>query len=173
MLLAFLHRLAFVSHELKSPIRIAYRPPDALSLPLSDRCDGGNRGVLHVAEVNLGGDLPIGVLLRAVARNVTSLTTLVARLASGVQGATVRSSAVTGNVTKLATGVTFHGLSLAISGKMVGATTLVACSRARASSEASATEAASESTTTHGTTTTHSASRVGASPLKFVRIEKN
>jgi hypothetical protein len=97
---------------------------------------------------------------------VTSLTALIASLASSVQGAAVGGSAIPGDVTELATSIALHGLSLAITGKVVGATTLVASSRARAVGKASTAIAADEAATTHGGATAHSSiAGVGASTL--------
>jgi len=56
---------------------------------------------------------------------MASLTTSVARLASRVQWATVGSSAVAGNVTKLSAGIALHGLSLAIAGEVVRAAAFI------------------------------------------------
>lgn len=101
---------------------------------LGDRSDRSH-GSCDVVDVNLGVDLATGSLLWAVTGDVTSLTTLVASLSSGVQGATVGGGAVAGNVTELATRVALHGLSLAIAGKVVRTTALVASSRARTAGE--------------------------------------
>jgi len=68
--------------------------------------------------------------LRALAGDVTSLTAAVAGLTSGVEGTAIRRGAVAGDVTQLAAGVALHGLSLAVSGKVVWSTTLVAGSSA-------------------------------------------
>lgn len=101
---------------------------------------------------------------------MTSLTAAVASLASGVEGAAVRSGAVARDVAELAAGVALHGLSLAITGEVVGATALVAGSRARAASEAAAaTEGTGETATAHGGTAAHGrADRVRASALVIV-----
>jgi hypothetical protein len=145
------------------------KPRRARTPYLSDRSDGGDGGGRDAAQVNLGGDLAICVLLRAVAGDVTSLAALVAGLAGSVKRAAVGGGAVTGDVTQLATSVAFHGLSLAVTGEMVGATALVASGRTRATSEAAATtEAAGVSTTSHrGTTAKCSrADGVGACALR-------
>lgn len=131
----------------------------------SNRSHGslGSRDAVHI---DLGSNLATGVLLRAVARNVAGFTALVASLASSVQRTTVGSSAVARNVTKLSTGVAFHSLSLAIPGKVVGTTTLVAGSRTRATSKSTtASEATGKSTTSHRSTTAHGANRVRACTL--------
>jgi hypothetical protein len=62
-------------------------------------------------------------------------------------------------LTQLAAGVALHGLGLAVAGKVVGSTTLVASSRASTASEA-ATE--SPSVTTTGSTSSATHSRVRA-----------
>jgi hypothetical protein len=63
--------------------------------------------------------------------------------------------------TQLAAGIALHGLSLAVTGKVVGTTALVAGGRARTASEASPSEA-SETTTGRGNSTSHTSTRVGA-----------
>ncbi len=62
-------------------------------------------------------------------------------------------------LTQLAAGIALHGLGLAVAGKVVGTTTLVAGGRASAASE-TATEASSVAATGSTSSTTHS--RVGA-----------
>jgi hypothetical protein len=57
---------------------------------------------------------------------VASLGTLVADLSGGAEGTAVGSGAVTGDVTELSAGVALHSLGLAVTGEVVGATTLVA-----------------------------------------------
>lgn len=82
---------------------------------------GGNGGSLN------GSNRSNGTLVgRAVAGDVASLGTLVADLTGGAEGTTVRSSAVTRDVAELAAGVALHGLSLAVTGEVVGTTALVA-----------------------------------------------
>ena len=83
-----------------------------------------------------------------LATSVAGLSTLV------VDWAAVGSSAVTGDVTELATGVAFHGLSLAITGEVVGAAALVASCGTALASEAS-TET-SKATTGSTSSTAHS-----------------
>lgn len=85
--------------------------------------------------------LTIHLGLRALARNVTGLAAAIASLPGGVQWATVGSRAVTRDVTKFSAGVALDGLGLAVTGKVVGATALVA------SGGASASGATSKSTT--------------------------
>ena len=57
---------------------------------------------------------------------MTGLGTLVADLAGGAQRPTVGSGTIARDVAQLAAGVALHGLSLAITGEVVGATALVA-----------------------------------------------
>jgi hypothetical protein len=99
---------------------------------------------------------------------VSSLATLVTSLASSVEGAAVGSGAVPRDVAKLSAGIALHGLGLAISGEMVGATALVAGGRSRTTGESTAAaESTSESATTDGgstgTTTTTTAAHTGTS----------
>ena len=109
-----------------------------------------------VVDVDLSVDLTVGVLLRAVARDVAGFTTLIACLAGRVEGATVRSSAVAGDVAKLSASIALHGLSLAVAGKVVGTTALVARGRAGAAGKASTTtETAAVAATRDGATATH------------------
>jgi hypothetical protein len=96
---------------------------------------------------------------------MSSLATAVAGLASSVERAAVRCSAVARNVTQFATGVALHGLSLAISGEMVWSATLVAGSRTRATSKGAPSTESTECATGRATSTTSHASsstRVGA-----------
>lgn len=99
---------------------------------------------------------------------MAGLAALVAGLSGRVEGTAVGGGAVARDVTELAAGVALHGLSLAITGEVVGATALVAGSRARATSEAAAGEAASVAATAHGSTTTHGSGTdgVGAGTLR-------
>lgn len=105
---------------------------------------------------------------------MASLTTLVAGLASSVQRAAVRGSAVTGDVTKLATSVALHGLSLAVAGKVVRSAALVAGSGTGAAADEATTATISAETTTaggYGTATAHvGASRVGASASQMTNL---
>lgn len=132
---------------------------------------GGNRShrclsSRDASHIDFRSDLTASVLLRAVARNVTSLTALVASLASSVQRAAVRGGTVARNVTELAAGVALHSLSLAIPSKVVGTTALVAGSRTRTAREpAASSEAAGKSAASHGSTTTHRANRIRARAL--------
>lgn len=73
---------------------------------------------------------------RAVAGNVTGLGTLVADLPGGAERATVGGGAVAGDVAQLAAGVALHGLSLAVTGEVVGTATLVAGGSTRVAAKA-------------------------------------
>lgn len=123
---------------------------------LCDSSGGSNR--LGGSSGSSGGDrgtaVTVDLSLSAVAGDVAGLTAAVAGLAGGVQRAAVGSSAVAGDVAKLAAGVALHGLSLAITGEVVGATTLVASGRT-ASSEATA-EASVSATGRAASSTSHS-----------------
>jgi hypothetical protein len=134
---------------------------------LSHRGDGGNRRRRDAVDVHILLDLSAGILLRAIPRNMTGLAASVASLASSVQGTTVGSSAVAGNVAQLAAGIALHGLCLAITSKVVRATTLVASCRARTTGKATTTVATRETTSAHRSTTTHGTGTdgVGASTL--------
>ena len=86
---------------------------------------------------------------------MTGLAALVAGLASSVERATIGGSAVARDVAELAASVALHGLGLAVAGKVVGATALVASSRTRAAAEAATAAEATESTTRRRTATAH------------------
>lgn len=136
----------------------------------SDRSNGRSR---NAANINLLRNLANtgSVLLRAVTRDVSSLTALITSLASSVERTAVRSSAIPRDVTELAAGIALHGLSLAITSKVVGTTTLVASSRARTTSETTTAVTTGEATTTHGSTTAHSrTNRVGAGASKVTGL---
>lgn len=87
-------------HDTEEPFTSPFpqREPRRSQRPLCDGSDrGDNRsgnagGILHGDVVD---NLAIGGLLGAVARNMASLTALIAGLASSVQGAAVGGSAVT------------------------------------------------------------------------------
>jgi ABC-type glutathione transport system ATPase component len=103
---------------------------------------------------------------------VSGLTALVAGLSSGVKRAAVGSGAVSGDVAELAAGIALHSLSLAITGKVVGTTALVASGRARATSETTSAVTTGEATTAHGSTAAHGtrADGVGASASKVTGL---
>lgn len=69
---------------------------------------------------------------------MASLAATVAGLAGSVERTAVGGGAVARDVAKLAASVALHGLSLAIAGKVVRATALVASGRTRAASETTA-----------------------------------
>jgi hypothetical protein len=110
--------------------------------------------------------------LSAVAADVTSLTAPVAGLASSVERATVRSRAITRDVTKLAASVALHGLSLAVASKVVGATALVAAgSTATGETTAAASEATAEgSASTTANRGNGGSTGSGAAPLFCVSL---
>jgi hypothetical protein len=102
---------------------------------------------------------------------VTGLTTLVAGLASGVEGTAVRGGAVARNVTQLAAGIALHSLRLAVTGKVIGATALVAGSGTGTTAEATSAVAAGKTAAAHGGATAHSRTdRVGASTSKVAGL---
>lgn len=158
------------------------RSRDSVSLSGSlDRDDGGGGGSSHNGGGGNGGSLDnsnrsSGTLVgRAVAGDVASLGTLVADLTGGAEGTTVRSGAVTRDVAELAAGVALHGLSLAVTGEVVGTTALVAGCGAGVAAEstaestlettASTTGAAASGGTGRGSTSSGS-SGVGAVALE-------
>lgn len=95
---------------------------------------------------------------------MASFSALVAGLSGGVQRATVRGSAVAGDMAKLATSIALHSLSLAVPGKVVGTAALVTSRLARATSETT-TSITTKSATTDGSTAAHAnTSGIGASP---------
>lgn len=111
-------------------------------------------------------------LLGAVARDVASLTTLVAGLTSSVQRSAVGGRAVARDVSELAAGITLHSLSLAVTGKVVGATALVAGGSPRTGETATAAKATSVgSTANRRTSTAHvDAGGVGACASQMARL---
>ncbi|KAL4954916.1 hypothetical protein BDW69DRAFT_162183 [Aspergillus filifer] len=133
----------------------------------SNLCDSGggsrNRGSIGAVDSSSSSNARLsgGLVVGAIPGDVAGLGALVANLASRAQGTAVRSSAVARNVTlsitlvldsqkpqssstyELAAGVALHGLSLAVTGKVVGATALVASGSTRVAA-ISTTEAAVE-----------------------------
>ena len=102
-------------------------------------CDGRSGDVLgSCIQLGLLVELPVDILLRAVARDVAGLATLIAGLAGGVQGPAVGSGAVAGDVTQFTTSIAFHSLGLAVPSKMVRPAALVARSRAGPAGESAA-----------------------------------
>lgn len=137
---------------------------------LSDRRDRGHGGGRNAANVNFGGDLAVGVLLGAVARDVAGLAALVAGLAGRIQGSAVGRGAIARDVAELPAGITLHGLRLAVASKVIGSSALVAGGRARTTSEAtsSAKGAGVAAAAAHGGSTAHGrTNRVGASTLEI------
>lgn len=134
--------------------------------------NGGRDGVdVDLGGVNLGGDR--GLLLhRAVARNMASLPTAVAGLASSAQGTSVRCWAVLGDVSELAAGIALHGLGLAIPSKVVGTTALVARGRTRAAGVPTA-AVAKATPANRASATEPDSARVGAVALQRVRNVAN
>lgn len=128
----------------------------------------GNRGssgsISGRCRCRLAVDLILALV--AFARDVASFATAVASLAGGVERASVRSSALARDMTKLPTSIALHGLGLTVASKVVRTTALVASSRTRATSET----AAEATTRTRGTTTkTSSNTRSRASASKVTR----
>jgi len=143
--------------------------------PLCRLGNGGNRGNRRrsggdgrsVVHIDIVVDFTVGVLLGAVARDVTSLAALIAGLASSVKGTAVGGGAVSGDVAELAASVALHSLGLAITSEVVRTTALVAGGRSGSTGEATSAEA--EAATAHGGTTAHvDAGSVGAGALMHV-----
>lgn len=88
--------------------------------------------------ISIYGRCAFSLGLWAVAADMSGLTASIAGLTSLVQWSTVRSLAIAADVSKFATGVALHGLSLAIPSEMVWPTALVACRSAIVPNEASA-----------------------------------
>lgn len=87
---------------------------------------------------------------------MAGLTTLVAGLTRSVQRAAIGGGTISRDVAELAAGIAFHGLCLAIAGKVVRATALVAGSRSGATGESSTGRETSVATTGDGgSTSTH------------------
>ena len=93
-----------------------------------------------------------GGVLWALPGDVTGLSAAVAGLAGGVKRTTVRGGAVAGNVTELSASIALHGLSLAVTGKVVWTTAFVAGSGAVDRGETT-TETAKATTGWRSTTT--------------------
>lgn len=124
---------------------------------MKDLCNRSNWCNWSQTKVDgVSSDLTVSSLGWAVTRDVSSLTALVASFASSVERSTIRSSAVSGDMTELATGVAFHCLGLAISGKVIWPTALVAGCRARSTSKATTRSKSTTESTTRGTNTTAS-----------------
>jgi hypothetical protein len=113
----------------------------------------GNTGNTRDDRNTRDPNLSASCLLRAVTGDVARFTALVASLTGGVKRTAVGGGAVPRDVTELSTSIALHGLSLAVTGKVVGATALVASRRASATSETTAAETASKSSTAGRRTT--------------------
>ena len=100
----------------------------------------------------------------AIPGNVASLSTLVADFTGRAERASIGSSAVTGDMTELATGIALHSLSLAVTGKVVWTTALVAGGSTRVAAKAAA-EALETSTRTTSATTSAGGSGIRAVTL--------
>lgn len=100
---------------------------------------------------------------------MAGLRALVADLASRAQGATVGSSAVTGDVTKLAASIALHGVSLAVTSEVVGTTALVASSGTRVTTVSTA-ESTVKSPAGSTDTTTGTRGRSGAVASKMAGL---
>ncbi len=135
-----------------------------------DRRDTLDGDVRVRDNVGLRVDTAVGVLLWAVTDDVARDAAVVADLAGGVQGPTVGGGAVVGDVTKLAAGIALHGLRLAVTGVVVGATALEAGGMAGAASESTAAGATNETTSGDRGSTAHRrhGGGVGASALGTV-----
>jgi hypothetical protein len=86
----------------------------------------------------------------------TSLSAAVASLSGGAQRTSVRSSAVSADVAELSAGVALHGLSLAVTGVVVGSAALVAGGGSGTSESSTTSE--SESSAAHRRSSAESAS---------------
>ena len=120
----------------------------------SDRRSSWSSQVLSSVDIDILRDLAVGILLRTITRDVTGFTTLIASLASSVERTTVGSGTIPRDMTKLATSIAFHGLSLTIPGKVVRATALIASSRSRTTSKATTTAITTISSTAGDRSTT-------------------
>lgn len=115
------------------------------------RRDSRNSG-----DLDLGRDVTISVLLRAVARDVAGFTALIAGLTSSVERTTIWRSTVSRDVTEFSTCIALHRLSLAIARKVVWPAAFVAGSRSGATSECASAETTAVSTTGDRSATPHS-----------------
>lgn len=117
------------------------------SLDLSKWCDWWNN-CDSGREINcLSVDISVHGFGRAVSRDVASLSALVAGFAGSVEGSSVWCSAISGDVSELATSVAFHCLSLTITSKVVWSATLVACSWTRTTNSKTSARWAAKATT--------------------------
>lgn len=121
-------------------------------------------------DVNIGLQFAVRArLLGAVARDMARLAALVTGLASGVKRSAVGRGAVAGNVAELATGVALHGLGLAVTSKVVGATALVAGGRTRPSAGEAASHRGKATTGDRSTAAKTRDRRVGAVALSVTQ----
>lgn len=117
-----------------------------------------------------GGSGSVGLCIGwTVTADVTSLRALIADLTSGTERSTVRSSAVTRDVTQFPTGVALHSLSLAITGKVVGTTALVASGSTGVTTEVTAESRLEVTARTRGSSSA-GGSRVGAATGKMTGL---
>lgn len=101
---------------------------------------GCSRGGDHGYSLSSNWSNAVGLHLRTVLGDVANLTASIAGLASfAVQRAAIWCGAVAGDVSKLATGIAFHCLGLAIAGVMVWSAAFVASCSARDTTEATTT----------------------------------
>jgi len=108
-----------------------------------------------------------GTFVGALARNVARVAAAVASLTRRVQRSAVGRGTIARDVTELATGVALHGLGLAIAGVVIGASALVAGSRASRSTESPSRVAAITTTDARSAPTeTGSVRGVGAVALE-------
>lgn len=116
--------------------------------PLSSRGNrSGNwrRNGGHGGQVDRRGDgLGVGLLVRAVSRDVTRLVAGVASLAGGAERTSPGRLTFLGDVTELAARVALHSLRLAVAGKVIGPAALVTGGTGPASVEAAASEPTTE-----------------------------
>jgi hypothetical protein len=154
------------------------KPGETDGMRMLNLSHGGDRshrslGSRNAANIDFRGNLAVGVLLGAVARDMAGLTALIASLAGSVQRAAIGSGTVAGNVTEFTTSIALHSLSLAITGIVVGTTTLVACGRTRAASEStSSSKTTAIAATSHRGTAAHGTNRVGAGTLNIQHVSK-
>lgn len=131
----------------------------------SDR--SGNSVDVDLDGVNFGRDSCL-LLHRAVARDMTGLAAAVASLTSGAERASVRGGAILADMSKLATSIALHSLRLAVPGKVVGTTALVAGSGTRTAGETATAVPAKSTSTDRAATTESDPAGVGAVTLWHV-----
>ena len=81
---------------------------------------------LRARRISIHSRSAFGLRLRAIAADMSGFTASIAGLTCLVQRSTVRSLAVTADMSKLAASIALHGLCLAITSEMVGSAALVA-----------------------------------------------